>query len=418
MNFRSGIMKQWDSSFLRYAREHQKRRMNLTSRIRCFWILLCASFLMAVANLGISAVFHHERLNNRNIESTTIPVSSRRVQSTRKMVPPDHNNLEPIPRPPLQSIVQGWNVTGDPSWLLQFSIIGFPKSGTSTLMFHLRKHPEVHIFKDERCELAYNQQVRLIEDMYRQFPPATETKQFVRGIKCPQDLESPKLSMRNYQKYFSTTDFIVGIRHPVLWFESFYNFRIHNQFEMPPAEKLIGICRRGWGNVCTARGNFHLFLSNLGKTNMTTDDNERKLVDAAFWTSIHPVATTRRVFLYEISQLSDPNEHRGLRFRIDLQQFLHLKQPIEPFIWFKPGMNHTEERALEVVNTRKIDICEEKYNKLRSVLMHQSKQAAEWIRTFFLHGEGVVASSPLYFSKTILKAWEVDPCLERTKFKR
>ena len=130
----------------------------------------------------------------------------------------DDRNLEPIPRPPLDSIVQGWNITGDPSWLLQFSIVGFPKSGTSTLMFHLREHPEIHMFKDERCELAYNQQVRLIEDMYRQFPRATtEHGRFVRGIKCPLDLENPQLSMKNYRTFFPKTDFIVGIRHPVLW---------------------------------------------------------------------------------------------------------------------------------------------------------------------------------------------------------
>jgi len=31
------------------------------------------------------------------------------------------------PRPPLESIVEGkWNITGDASWLLDFSIIGFP----------------------------------------------------------------------------------------------------------------------------------------------------------------------------------------------------------------------------------------------------------------------------------------------------
>lgn len=145
-------------------------------------------------------------------------LTSRRAQSTDSVVQDNDSNLEPIPRPPLSSIVQGWNITGDPSWLLQFSIVGFPKSGTSTLMHHLREHPEIHIFKDERCELAYNQQVILIEDMYRQFPPATEKQRFVRGIKCPLDLENPKLSMTNYRKFFPKTDFIVGIRHPVLWY--------------------------------------------------------------------------------------------------------------------------------------------------------------------------------------------------------
>ena len=129
-----------------------------------------------------------------------------------------HDNLEPIPRPPLTSLVQGWNITGDVSWLIQFSIIGFPKSGTSTLMFHLRDHKEIHMFPHERCELAYNRQKVLIEDMYRQFPASTQrSNQFVRGIKCPMELENRQLSLPNYQKFFPKTDFIVGIRHPILW---------------------------------------------------------------------------------------------------------------------------------------------------------------------------------------------------------
>lgn len=131
-----------------------------------------------------------------------------------------HDNLEPIPRPSLASLVDGWNITGDVSWLIQFSIIGFPKSGTSTLMFHLRDHPEIHMFPHERCELSSNRQKILIEDMYRQFPPSSTLPlhRYVRGIKCPMELENRQLALHNYQKYFPKTDFIVGIRHPILWY--------------------------------------------------------------------------------------------------------------------------------------------------------------------------------------------------------
>jgi hypothetical protein len=41
--------------------------------------------------------------------------------------------------PPLNSIAQGWNITGNPSRLLDFAIVGFSKCGTSSLMFHLQK---------------------------------------------------------------------------------------------------------------------------------------------------------------------------------------------------------------------------------------------------------------------------------------
>ena len=196
-------------------------------------------------------------------------------------------------------------------------------------------------------------------------------------------------------------------------FESFYNFRIHNQYDMPPAENLIGKCRRGWENVCTFRGNFQIFLSNLGKTNMTIDMNERMFVDSNFWSAIHPVPTARRVFLYEVSQLSDTDKNRAFQFRTDLQSYLHLKQPIESFIWYKPGVNHTKEENVFEVRSKQIDICEARYDNLRSVLMHQSVQVAQWIRQYFLQAPGVVVSSPNYFRYTLLKAWEIDPCIQR-----
>jgi hypothetical protein len=120
------------------------------------------------------------------------------------------------PPPPLQSIVNGWNITGDASWLLSFSIIGFPKCGTSTLMIHLGNHPQVRIFKDERCDMSYRRQAVLIRDLYNGFQPVGSAE-LVRGIKCPGDLENTKLAIPNYQKFFPKTRYIVGIRHPILW---------------------------------------------------------------------------------------------------------------------------------------------------------------------------------------------------------
>lgn len=117
------------------------------------------------------------------------------------------------PRPPLESLVSEYNVTGDASWLLDFAIIGFPKCGTSTLMFHLQNHPEVQIFSDERCDMAFNKQARLVRDLYHDFPEG----KYARGLKCPMDVESTALGMPNYLQYFPKTKFLIGIRHPVLW---------------------------------------------------------------------------------------------------------------------------------------------------------------------------------------------------------
>jgi hypothetical protein len=138
------------------------------------------------------------------------------MSSLRKKGDSVKSNHVKRPSPPLQSIVNGWNITGDASWLLSFSIVGFPKCGTSTLMLHLGNHPQVRMFKDERCDMSYRRQAVLIRDLYNGFQPVG-SPDLVRGIKCPGDLENTKLAIPNYRKYFPSTRYIVGIRHPVLW---------------------------------------------------------------------------------------------------------------------------------------------------------------------------------------------------------
>ena len=60
--------------------------------------------------------------------------------------------------PPLSYYIQGWNITKNVNWILDFAIVGFPKAGTSTLMLYLQQQTQsVFIFPQERCELGYNQ---------------------------------------------------------------------------------------------------------------------------------------------------------------------------------------------------------------------------------------------------------------------
>jgi len=193
-------------------------------------LLASLAFLVSLFNLWIGARHAHDTHINNAIINTPHDLRRFGLSSTDASYPspPAVDALssmstskktqivpyaEPKPRPPLESIVQGWNITGDATWLLQFAIVGFPKCGTSTLMFHLQTHPEVQIFSDERCDMGFNQQAKLIQDLYTDFPAGD----YVRGIKCPLDLENTQLGMKNYNQFFPRTDFIVGIRHPVLW---------------------------------------------------------------------------------------------------------------------------------------------------------------------------------------------------------
>lgn len=184
--------------------------------------------------------------------------------------------------------------------------------------------------------------------------------------------------------------------------------RVHNGIPILPAEKLIGSCGKGSRNVCTRRANFHFFLSNLGKTNLS--DDELELMPAPMKRHRVDIRSPHPVFLYEVSQLSDPErEHILLK---DLQNFLRLQQPIPPMIWMRPGRNLTDALAAKR-NARKIDICDAKFDEVRRELMHSSRNAATWLRDYFLDARDVFVSSKEHMRDMILETWMVDPCEAR-----
>lgn len=280
-------------------------------------------------------------------------------------------------KPPLNDYIQGWNITKNVNWLLDFSIIGFPKTGTSTLMRYLKNQSQsVFIFDDERCEMGWNQHVPLLKDLYRNHQP-----HLLMGIKCPTDLEVA-YALNNYRSFFPETKFIVGVRNPIRWFESFYNFRINNEFPMPPPQELIGKCRKLNKGLCTDRANFAKHLSNI--------------------------ESSRKVFLYDMNQLQ--NKQLIDVFLRDLQEFLGLETQLgDPMMHVKPGRKPMSKEHEEELMSKKIDICEDQYSRLRLLLKDQASASAQWILDNFLSNPNVKVSSPGYF-KSLLQHWHNDPC--------
>ena len=95
-------------------------------RIKLKWLILfCIVFYILglwIVNVGV-----HSNTSTSTSTISATPATVQRIESSHPDFP-----REPQPRPPLKSIVQGWNITGDPSWLLNLAIIGVPKTGTST----------------------------------------------------------------------------------------------------------------------------------------------------------------------------------------------------------------------------------------------------------------------------------------------
>ncbi|KAL7462737.1 hypothetical protein ACHAXS_003113 [Conticribra weissflogii] len=309
------------------------------------------------------------------------------------------------------NIATGKNVSG----FLDFSIVGFPKTGTTTLLRHLSKVTDT--LPVERCDLVTNNTATLLKNIYddrakrmERAKIGEEINERLRGLKCPQDISSD-WSMQNYAKYFPRTKLIIGVRHPIMWFESLYNFRVSNVpwKKMLHTSQLTRGCIGGSQGVCAWRANFHDFLSRLGKTPMTAP-SERELLFLGLDALQTPVGP---VFLYEVSQLteSDDGGIRSEQFRRDLGNFLGLSTEIPPFPKIDtsgrfdsvPGMKR-------LTDDGKINICDTEHHKIREVLMQKAKLSSVWIRDYFLQSDDVFVSSRKYFIN-IIETWMYDPCL-------
>ena len=309
-------------------------------------------------------------------------------------------------RPSLESIVQGWNITADPQFLLDFAILGFPKCGTSTMMQWLGQHPEAQCFRHEVNDLKNNKPTELIKRLYYKLPEGN----YKRGYKSPSEIELDHIR-DHLARLFPQTKVVIGIRHPVRWFESFYNFRTQNLKSMPHANTLIGPCTKEKKGVCTNRGLFHLFLAKLGKSNMTSPLEEKMM-------NRHkrmfrngpptPQSFPNKTFLFTTEQLGDVDEMRMDVFGRVVQEFVGFRRAMPPIVHWKPGKTWDNATQAEK-DSRKINICDHKYKELRDVLMDISREASEWIRNYFIESEDVVVSSRDYIEQ-ILGTWMHDPC--------
>ena len=300
-------------------------------------------------------------------------------------------------RPPLESLIQDRykNVTGDPQFLLDFAIVGYPKCGTGTMKDWLRNHPEAQMHTHEMQSLSLGRPAHAIEKLYKRLPEGD----YKRGYKSPFDITNKGGALDSLQTYWPQTKLIVGVRHPILWFQSFYNFRVMRGWDIPEPNQLLKRQVRGFS---VAAANFHVFLSRLGKTNMTAPEELEMKREFSKLLDPLPPRMPNKVFLYVMEQLADKNETRTAQFRRDLQAYLGFKEEIPPLT------SHNNQGKAKP-NDAYIDICDSEYDNLRKELLKIARCASIWIRKYFLASEDVTVSSREYV-EVILESWMHDPC--------
>jgi len=309
--------------------------------------------------------------------------------------------------PPLESLLPQENgELGDVQFLFDFAIAGFAKSGTSSLMVWLKDHPEVRM-QDQEFEWMQGDPGRAIKTQY---DLVSKSPGFT-GYKSPHHLQY-EYYLNLYRKNIPKTKLIVMIRHPVLWFQSFYNYRVlvdGNQSKAlkgPPNELIGDLEARPW-QPNSATGAFHRYLAKLGKTDLSADERDLMSGFVAQNELIgKPPVVPNPILLVENRQMSDDNVSRFATLRKDVQNYLGLKQelPITP--------PHANARNSQV--SPSFDICDDQYLPIRSELMHVARNSSIWIREYFLKSPDVEVSSQEYFDELLL-SWMDDPCSAEQK---
>jgi hypothetical protein len=159
-----------------------------------------------------------------------------------------------------------------------------------------------------------------------------------------------------------------------------------------------------WKDVSLDSGRFELKLLQFAKTNMTVSDLNM-LLDRPHY-AIKP--NRFKIFLYALEQINDDSDSdRSAEFRQDLQGFLELPTPIQTF-----GHENLNRFVGSKAHGETINICDAHFDRIREMLVKNSRETAVWIRDQFMTSPDVVVSNRAYFTK-ILEDWMKDPCREK-----
>jgi hypothetical protein len=293
-----------------------------------------------------------------------------------------------------------------PHLKLDFFIAGFPKCGTTTLLYAFAAHGDTEISREERCSIsdALMSDTTAISKIDTEvLAELNQSIHVKRGMKCPNGIKNAR-SIERLHMHSPGAKVIIGVRHPVHFFQSFYNYRITEHYNnnwtspIPRVDTLVG--DNEWRGVSTDAARFELFLMQLGKTNISMS-LLNQLIGRPHM-SVQP--NNLKIFLYSLEQMEDPMEVRAASFRGEMETFLGLKHHLRPF--GRENINHFVAKA---AHNETIDICASTFEHLRRLLVAQGKETSKWIRDSFMLSEDVTVANRDHFSR-LLSAWSSDPC--------
>lgn len=344
----------------------------------------------------------------------------------------------------------GTEKPGGRPWL-DFFISGMPKCGTTTVQANLASIAPM-ANRDFCKSLPSTLQHAYEKWPQSENPTGNRTLTFqnetialpFKGTKCPSRMQSSYLLQLG--KTFPQTKLIVGIRHPIKWFESFWRMQGREDpyermgicpcppvFRQKQAEIFTRVCPDPYPNeaamlenttnttlqkrvictsecgdklFCLARARFHIALARLGKTPLSDDELQWLApTDADGGENVREIAARspvpNRVFLYEKNQLDgDPQFWNGLG------KYL--------------GVSHIPNKVYKGSKGKRLsenEICDPFYDYFRAELMKTSYDLAMWLQRYFLplardpnRTDVIVANDNVDLIEKHVETYKLDPC--------
>jgi hypothetical protein len=300
-------------------------------------------------------------------------------------------------------------------------VAGFPKCGTTSLLYSLTAHPEVSIDRREHCTVAIGN--KLAEGFIRQkfrrdlaelsdSSISNAARHKMMGIKCPSLLSNDHALSRLTSWQQDDLGLVIGLRHPVWQIQSYYNYRVTELYDKKVWWKYIRRLpdilegrTKPWKGMSPYSYRYELFLQQLNKVNLTTSEVE----ELQQYPELSVQTNQFRIFVYALEQLEDENKERNEVFRRDLSNFLHLQQPLSEI--GHENQNHFTGAA---AHPETIDICDASFEHVRQHIVRDAAVAARWIGERFIDATDVSVSNRDHFLAA-LEGWKTDPCLARKR---
>lgn len=312
-----------------------------------------------------------------------------------------------------------------PPQTLDFIVAGFPKCGTTSILFALEEHPGVIIDDKEYCHIVrpmqqddvnMNRLNRYLTDLQKKGATMgvrssmTSTRQKL-GIKCPEALKNFK-TIHRLSQYSPHSKWIIGLRHPILFIQSFYNYRVleshtrpatrHGATEIPTLHHLWETHGLVWRDLSRDSARYDLYLAQLGKTSL----NATQLAMFLDKDMLAIMPNHFEIFLYTMDQIDDSDQSRKQKFEDSLLTFMDIDPRLSPIELGHKNKNHFTGSS---GYPETINICATSFADIRASLLEQGKEASRWILDDFVHSPDVSVTNMDHFRES-LNSWSEDPC--------